>query len=70
MARTNVFTTNGGDRNGVPNIAVVVTDGGANVNQNTVDDRARELRNNGRHLRMSYVNKISAHVSHMMNNND
>ena len=59
MARDRVFVTSGGDRNGVPNIAIVATDGGSNVRSDLVDDRALDLRNAGtcivRILQASYL---------------
>ena len=41
------FGSNNGDRNGVPNIAVVVTDGGSNIQRDNVKNEAARLRSNG-----------------------
>ena len=47
MAYNDIFTSNRGDRGGVPNIVVVVTDGGSNVQRNNVANEANNLRNTG-----------------------
>ena len=47
LAYQNVFTSSGGDRSGVPNIMVVVTDGGSNVNEFQTSIEAQNARNQG-----------------------
>jgi collagen type VI alpha len=46
-ASNDQFASRNGDRSGVPNIAVVVTDGGSNLNRNNLAGEARNLRNRG-----------------------
>ena len=47
-AANDQFSSNRGDRNGIDNIAIVVTDGGSNINENDVPNAARNLRNRGK----------------------
>ena len=48
MASQDQFSSNRGDRSGVSNIAVVVSDGGSNIQQGNVAQQARNLRNRGK----------------------
>ena len=43
----NVFNSNAGDRNGVRDVVVIVTDGNSNVEHDYTIDRANSLKNNG-----------------------
>ena len=44
-----VFRSDRGDRNGVENIAIIVTDGGSNVQRQETVRRAQEAKNRGMH---------------------
>ena len=45
-----VFTSSGGDQNGVPNKGILVTDGGSNINRGSTGSRAQEARDRGMHM--------------------
>lgn len=47
MARNRVLTSSGGARNGVPDIAVLITDGYSNVNRGNTIPEAQRLKDNG-----------------------
>ena len=47
MARTEIFTSANGDRSGVPNKLIVVTDGNSNVNAQNTIPAATQVKQNG-----------------------
>jgi len=47
LIRTQMFIERNGDRRGIPNIAVIVTDGNSTVNIDSTIDEARKTRDNG-----------------------
>lgn len=83
LLTTHVFTAANGDRSGVKNVAVVVTDGGSNIQQAQTVAKAQQARNAGIELfvaaygnyQMSEINDIandpdSSHVVQIGINND
>ena len=51
MLYDNVFRSDRGDRNGVDNIAIVMTDGGSNINRANTVRRAQDAKNRGTTVR-------------------
>lgn len=55
MTMDDVFTSSGGDRNGVRNVAIVVTDGGSNIQRDLTVTRANNMRNRGTINKNSHI---------------
>ena len=65
MARTSTFTSANGDRNGVNNKILLVTDGNDNDARSTYSSEATSLRNNGVEI---FVVKVGRPNNNVINN--
>ena len=50
LMRTELYTADNGDRYGVPNVAIIVTDGVSNINSRLTIPEARQARAEGIHI--------------------